>query len=664
MFKHILAIALLACLTFQAFALPTITVKGSKFFAGGQQYFLKGVAYQGTPNDPLEDTAQCQLDAKSMQSIGTNSIRVYHVDPAANHDGCMSAFRDAGVYIWLDLDTFTTSIIQATPWWTKEQFSAFAKVMDAFQQYDNLGGFWIGNEVITSLGGGNAAPFIKAAVADMKAYMTVKGYRSIPVGYSAADIAELRPMLQYYLACGDPDEAIDFFGLNSYEWCGAATYENSGYVGLQAMAVGYNLPIFFSETGCNIGGERTFNDQKAIFGPEMIDTWSGSIVYEWVQETNDYGIVDYPNGQIYSGAPIPIQPDFNNLANVWKEIKPAGVSEASYTPEFSPPACPAATGGWPVNENVPLPRLDSSIIKAVASGAQYGTQIAPPRQTPISSAVGSTGMPTSLLTSHSVSVSESPPVSSSLSPSVSKSESSLPSPSVSKSESSTSVSSQVSLVSRMPMLSSTLVISSMDDGLMIIAVPSTHPADSASTFVLIAPSTTTMTLPTTTPTAAPAATTTTSRSAGTALKATSPIEWFKHANTLGGKGGLVGLLILRWGWDDACTSTNDPERGSVVSEGGSAWLGNELSDIEKIFLKARTRKEKVRKGVRDSVCSIGSFRRGLRVGVGRVRGAKGMPLGMWKGKRKEIGKGMGKGKGKERARVRDVEWGDVRVGNA
>ncbi|KAK0100154.1 hypothetical protein ONS95_008493 [Cadophora gregata] len=375
MFKQFLAIALVGCLALQASALPTITVKGAKFFAGGQQFFLKGVAYQGTPADPLVDTNQCQLDAKSMQSIGTNSIRVYHVDPDGNHDGCMSAFSDAGIYIWLDLDTFETQIVQATPTWTKEQFSAFAKVMDEFQQYDNLGGFWIGNEVINNLGGSPSAPYIKAAVADMKSYMSAKSYRQVPIGYSAADIAELRPMLQNYLACGEADEAIDFFGLNSYEWCGTATYETSGYAGLQAMTVGYNLPIFFSETGCNVGGERTFNDQSAIFGPEMIDTWSGSIIYEWVQETNDYGIVDYPNGEIYSSTPTPIQPDFNNLANVWKDINPVGVSEDSYSPTFSPPACPGATGGWAVNGNVPLPRLDTNIIKSVAS--EVHTQIKP-----------------------------------------------------------------------------------------------------------------------------------------------------------------------------------------------------------------------------------------------------------------------------------------------
>ena len=277
---------------------------------------LPGVAYQGTPSDPLVDTAQCSTDAALMASLGTNSIRVYHVDPYASHDGCMSAFEDQGIYVWLDLDTFTTAIVQTAPTWEQWQFGNFSEVMDAFIEYDNLAGFWIGNEVINKADGSIAAPYIKAATTDMKRYMASKNYRTVPIGYSAADILQLRPQLQNYLACGsDYSQSIDFYGLNAYEWCGEQTYETSGYSNLQEMAEGYNIPIFFSETGCIVPRPRTFGDQAAIFGPDMINTWSGSIIYEWVQESNDYGLVTYPNGQIYSGAPIPIQPDYDNLVS-------------------------------------------------------------------------------------------------------------------------------------------------------------------------------------------------------------------------------------------------------------------------------------------------------------------------------------------------------------
>ena len=68
----------------------------------------------------------------------------------------MATFASKGIYIWLDLDTFNTTIQQATPAWTDAQFWDFTKVMDSFHQYDNLAGFWIGNEVITSLDGSNS----------------------------------------------------------------------------------------------------------------------------------------------------------------------------------------------------------------------------------------------------------------------------------------------------------------------------------------------------------------------------------------------------------------------------------------------------------------------------------------------------------------------------
>ena len=63
-----------------------------------------------------------------------------------------------------------------------------------------------------------AAPYIKAAVRDTKAYMKAKGGRYIPMGYSAADIASIRPMFQNYLVCGDTSATIDYFAVNIYEW--------------------------------------------------------------------------------------------------------------------------------------------------------------------------------------------------------------------------------------------------------------------------------------------------------------------------------------------------------------------------------------------------------------------------------------------------------------
>ena len=71
---------------------------------------------------------------------------------------------------------------------------------------------------MTTPNGTAAAPYVKAATRDSKAYMNSKGGRYIPMGYSAADIASIRPMFQDYLVCGPVNETVDFFAVNIYEW--------------------------------------------------------------------------------------------------------------------------------------------------------------------------------------------------------------------------------------------------------------------------------------------------------------------------------------------------------------------------------------------------------------------------------------------------------------
>lgn len=245
--------------------------------------------------------------------------------------------------------------------------------MDAFIKYDNVLAFFVGNEIIARSNQSQAAPFIKAASRDMKAHRDRKGYRKVPIGYSAADIAELRPMLQDYLTCGgNASENIDFFALNSYSWCDPSTYKTSGYDNLQKQAENFPVPILFSETGCNVPGPRLFDDQDAIFGPEMINDWSGSIVYEWIEEANHYGLISYgppveatatghniKGGFTRAGTPTPVLPDFTNLKNKWATITPTGIASSDYDPKIvSTRACPTSTpDGWLVNGNVALPTL-------------------------------------------------------------------------------------------------------------------------------------------------------------------------------------------------------------------------------------------------------------------------------------------------------------------
>ena len=116
---------------------------------------------------------------------------------------------------------------------------------------------------IQSNQGQKAAPYIRAAARDIKAYRDAQLYRQIPVGYASQDISDLEP-LRDYLTCGENTTTTDFFSLNRFSWCGnSTTFFSSGYKDLYNSSLDFPAPIFFSETGCNLL-DRTFNDQVAV----------------------------------------------------------------------------------------------------------------------------------------------------------------------------------------------------------------------------------------------------------------------------------------------------------------------------------------------------------------------------------------------------------------
>lgn len=214
-----------------------------------------------------------------METLGVNTIRVYTVNYDDRHDECMSIFAEVDIYLLVDLTTPKTGFNAVEPEWTMDMFNNFTKTLDAFAKYDNFLAAIVGNEVINDVGSTISAPYIKAAIRDVKAYRDGQGYREIPIGYSAADAEGVRLATQEYLVCGENISSnADFWALNRYSWCGESTFTESGYSDLHDDAKDYPVPIFFSETGCDLVGKREFDDQEAILGPQMNDRWSGAVL--------------------------------------------------------------------------------------------------------------------------------------------------------------------------------------------------------------------------------------------------------------------------------------------------------------------------------------------------------------------------------------------------
>lgn len=152
----------------------------------------------------------------------------------------------------------------------------------------------------------------------MHDYISKNSERDIPVGYSAADVRPLLVDSAYYLTCNITNSTAsrsDFFGLNSYSWCGDATYHSSGYDVLTEDFTNITVPVFFSETGCNKVKPRVFSEIQAIYGPDMSQALSGALVYEYSQEANEFGLVS-----INDNGTVSLLIDFENLRSQYSKL--------------------------------------------------------------------------------------------------------------------------------------------------------------------------------------------------------------------------------------------------------------------------------------------------------------------------------------------------------
>ena len=208
------------------------------------------------------------------------------------------------------------------------------------------------------------APYVKAATRDIKAYQAARGYRRIPISYSSSDVPSLRLVLAEYLTCGTTDASIDVFGMNLYSWCGNSSYYTSGYDTLYETFQDSSIPVLFSETGCNTVEPRDFSDVGTMLGPVFQAVFSGAVVYEWTEEANDYGLVNYTN-TAYTGFPYTLD-DYNALKTVFSQVTPTGTALSAYTPSKSAPSCPTTDTIWSVQGDVTLPTIAGLTISTIS----------------------------------------------------------------------------------------------------------------------------------------------------------------------------------------------------------------------------------------------------------------------------------------------------------
>lgn len=345
-------------------ALLPIEIKGNRFIKPvvdsdeGSVFFINGVDYQpggssdytyNMTSDVLTDPQVCARDATLIQNLGANTIRIYTIDPDLNHDECMSIFNAAGIYVILDVNSPLggESLNRDDPGSTYNAWymSRVFKVIESFRTYSNVIGFFLGNEVINDGTSAGVDPrYLRAITRDAKEYISNRlredeDARNIFVGYSAADVVELRMPTYEYLTCdldsNSNDSTIDFFGLNSYEWCsGVNNWQSSAYGELATGFANSSVPVFFSEYGCNTNRPRTFDEVSGGIYDGLIDVLDGGLVYEYSQESSDYGLVDIEDAQ------VTLLGDYFNFKSQLEKSKIPTINETRVE-DFTPVRCNA-----------------------------------------------------------------------------------------------------------------------------------------------------------------------------------------------------------------------------------------------------------------------------------------------------------------------------------
>ncbi|KAI1133414.1 glycoside hydrolase family 72 protein [Nemania abortiva] len=354
----------------RAASLPTVTASGNAFWSGKDRFYVRGIDYQpggsSDNSDPLADTSVCTRDIQHFKDLGVNTIRVYSVDNSKDHTDCMGQLADAGIYLVLDVNNPLYSINRDDPEPSYNDVylqSVFATI-DEFAKYTNTLAFFSGNEVINDQPATvGSAPYVKATTRDMRQYIGSRGYRNIPVGYSAADVSDNRMQTAYYFNCGTDDERSDFFAFNDYSWCSPSSFTQSGWDQKVKNFTGYGIPIFLSEWGCT-KGTRDFSELSALMSTEMSGVYSGGLLYEYSREGNDFGIVEVSG----TSSTVKEDTDYDTFKSALAKYSPPS-GNGGFTSTTQSVACPTTDSIWD------LGKWGQSALPAIPDGAKkYMTQ--------------------------------------------------------------------------------------------------------------------------------------------------------------------------------------------------------------------------------------------------------------------------------------------------
>ncbi|KAI1799175.1 glycoside hydrolase family 72 protein [Daldinia bambusicola] len=283
-----------------------ITIQGRYFWRGIERFLLNGVAYHFhephsvSCSDTLVDDRLYELERilPLLKELKINTLFLTHIDGTKSHGACMNLLAEHGIYVLASIESicYPLSNPGASRPYTSKVMQRLFQAVEKLAHYPNLLGFVISTELIRYGTEEATEPFVRAAVRDVRRYLTLlaakRHQRAVPVGVISP--ADSRPCLkdQYkYFCSGADDETAEFFTFSNFFWAGESTMQASGYSELVDVFSQTHIPVSFIY-GNNSTRPRPFYETHATYSdPGMLRVFSGGIVHELFDGNTHFGLV-------------------------------------------------------------------------------------------------------------------------------------------------------------------------------------------------------------------------------------------------------------------------------------------------------------------------------------------------------------------------------------